>query len=180
MESEARKPNGCGRASKPISHFVFLNLFEIMNSLPAAVGQVLNVGTEETDEQMAQRLGREEEYEQRRIQEEADRQLAQALSQPPPGPPTNLPYQPYVPGRRRAPSVPNQEQSRAHKDELDQLSDKFASLAEQGVIHGTRLAAVGKKTLGTFFDKIKAKVDEFEGSPASNATSVQTILPCVD
>ena len=122
---------------------------------------------------MAQRLGREEEYEQRKIQEESDRQLAQALSAPPPGPSAPLPYQPYVPGRRRAPSVPQVEgeNPRAPRDELDQLSDKFALLAEQGVIHGTRLAAVGKKTLGSIFDKIKAKVDEFEGSPPPNQSS---------
>lgn len=146
-----------------------------MNSLAVDAIKTTTTQEEETDEQMAQRLGREEEYEQRRAQEEADRQLAQALSQPPSGPPANLPYQPYVPGRRRAPSVPQTEQPR---DELDQLTDKFASLAEQGVIHGTRLAAVGKKTLGSLFDKIKAKVDEFEGSPPSNSSSQVATHSC--
>ena len=139
-----------------------------MNSIVVDAIKTTAAQEEETDEQMAQRLGREEECEQRRAQEEADRQLAQALSQPPPGPPANLPYEPYVPGRRRAPSAPHTDQPR---DELDQLSEKFANLAEQGVIHGTRLAAVGKKTLGSLFDKIKAKVDEFEGSPPSNPSS---------
>lgn len=143
----------------------------------------------ESDEQMAHRLAREDDLELRAAQEEADSLLAHSLEFGAPSPrtasplasapgPGTLPYAPYVPSRRRAPqpAMTAEQDGDRPRDELDELGERFAKLAEQG----GRLALQGKKTLGSFFEKIKAKVDELDGQSvaASGSSSRLPYVPC--
>lgn len=90
-----------------------------------------------------------------------------------------LAYQPYT---RRARTQPNsntsdprgynpqgeREETRS-RDELDQLSEGFSKLAEQG----SKLAEQGKKTLGSFFSRVKEQINKLdEGGPTSNVNTM--------
>ncbi|KAM0756334.1 hypothetical protein T439DRAFT_321039 [Meredithblackwellia eburnea MCA 4105] len=115
----------------------------------------------------------------------------QRLQQPTPPVPTSandgsprgpLTYTPYVPRRARPASgsgpaggagsdgsAPSSPGGPGGKDELDQLAENFSKLAEQG-----------KKTLGSFFTKVKTQINQLDlptSSGGSSGTQAATSAP---
>ena len=110
---------------------------------------------------------------------ESDRIFAESLaleSQQLPPTDSNLPYRPYVRNNRTTNSNSSEfdsnssqsnptNQVREGRDELDELSAKFEKLAQEGLIVGRELGAKAGVKLSSFFQTLKAKVDDLAQPP---------------
>ncbi|KAK4702420.1 hypothetical protein P7C70_g3799, partial [Phenoliferia sp. Uapishka_3] len=117
----------------------------------------------DSDAQMARMLEDEDRAEARRTRSSQSATSNDSGGTGAPGGP--LAYKPYVPRRARptsggmpagAPSSP----AAGGKDELDQLAEGFSKLAEQG-----------KKTLGSFFNKVKEQINSLDAPGGSSTTA---------